>query len=63
MSPNCNLLKALVSVHIAYDTVKAHIQQFYQLASLEPTVVDLLEDKVPKMVCIYLNRVFAFTNM
>ena len=47
MPPNCNLLLALVSVHIAYDSIKAHIQQFHQLASLEPTVVDLLNVNIP----------------
>lgn len=54
MSPHCDLLKALVSVHIAYDAVMAHIQQFHQLASLELTVVDLLISIVPEVVCIVI---------
>ena len=56
MSPHCNLLKALVSVHIAYDTVMAHIQQFHQLASLEPTIVDLLNNSIPEVVCIVIKE-------
>ena len=41
------LLKAIVSVHVAYDSVKAQIQQFQNLTSLEPGIVDVLIDTVP----------------
>ena len=34
-----DFLTKLISVHIAYDTVKAHIQQFHQLVSVEPEVL------------------------
>ena len=46
-SANNNLLKAIVSVHVAYDSVKAQIQQFQNLAYLEPGIVDVLIDTVP----------------
>ena len=46
-SADGNLLKAIVSVHVAYDSVKAHIQQFQNLSSLEPGIVDVLIDTVP----------------
>ena len=55
LAPNANLLKSLVAVHIAYNTVKAHIQQFHQLVSLEPSIVEILVSTVPyptvEMVC------------
>jgi len=51
-----NLLKLLVAVHVAYDGVKAHVQQFKQLASMEPSIVDVLIKTVPypaaEMVCV-----------
>ena len=40
-------LRQLVSVHIAYNTVKAHIQQFHQLVSLEPGIIEVLTATVP----------------
>ena len=55
ISPNCNLLKTLVAIHIAYNTAKAHIQQFHQLVSLEPRIVEVLIATVTypaiEMVC------------
>ena len=55
LAPNCSLLKMLIAVHIAYNTVKGHVQQFHQLVSLEPRIVDVLIDTVPypavEMVC------------
>ena len=47
LAPNCSLLKTLVAVHIAYNTVKAHVQQFHQLVSLEPRIAEILIDSVP----------------
>ena len=50
-----NLLELLIAVHVAYDGVKAHIQQFQQLISMEPSIVDVLIKTVPypaaEMVC------------
>ena len=50
-----NLLELLIAVHVAYDGVNAHIQQFQQLASMEPSIVDVLVKTVPypaaEMVC------------
>ena len=40
-------LEKIVSVHIAYDIVKAHIQQFHQLVSLEPRIIEVLTATVP----------------
>ena len=55
LAPNSSLLKTLVAVHISYNTVKAHIQQFHQLVSLEPRIVEVLIATVPypttEMVC------------
>lgn len=55
IAPNCDLLKTLVAVHIAYDSVKAHVQQFHQLVSLEPGIIEVLKTTVPypanEMVC------------
>ena len=42
-----NLLELLVAVHVAYDDIKAHIQQFQQLSSMEPSIVDVLINTVP----------------
>ena len=54
--PGGNLLELLVAIHVAYDGVKAHIQQFQQLASMEPSIVDVLIKTVPypatEMVCV-----------
>ena len=47
IAPYNNFLKKLVSVHIAYDAVKAHIQQFHQLISLEPGIIEVLTATVP----------------
>jgi len=41
------LLKAIVSVHVAYNAVKTQIQQFQNLTSLEPGIVDVLINTVP----------------
>ena len=57
LAPNCSLLNTLVAVHIAYNTVKAHIQQFHQLVSLEPSIIEVLIATVPhpasEMVCYF----------
>ena len=47
LTPNSTLLKALVAVHISYNTVKAHIQQFHQLVSLEPGIIEVLVTTAP----------------
>lgn len=63
---NCSLLKILVAVHIAYNTVKGHIQQFHQLVSLEPRIIEVLRTTVPypanEMVCLYIvtHKIGAF---
>ena len=44
---DADLLRKLISVHIAYDTVKAHIQQFHQLVSLEPGIIEVLAATAP----------------
>ena len=58
LAPDCGLLNTLVAVHIAYNTVKAHIQQFQQLVSLEPSIIEVLITTVPyptsEMVCCFL---------
>ena len=63
LAPNADLLKSLVAVHIAYNTVKAHIQQFHQLVSLEPSIVEILVSTVPyptvEMVCFYNYFVYV----
>ena len=55
LASKCSLLEALVAVHIAYNTVKSHVQQFHQLASLEPGIIQALMTSVPypatEMVC------------
>jgi len=55
---DCDLLKSLISVHIAYDSVKAHIQQFHQLVSLESEIVDVVRSKISyptnEMVCMII---------
>ena len=60
IAPNCSLLNTLVAVHIAYNTVKSHIQQFQQLVSLEPSIIDVLVATVPypasEMVCALCNH-------
>ena len=54
-APKCSLLKTLIAVHIAYNTAKAHIQQFHQLVTLEPRIVETLIATVSyptiEMVC------------
>ena len=58
-----NLLELLVAVHVAYDGVKAHIQQFQQLASMEPSIVDVLIKIVPRpateMVCVAICMIIC----
>ena len=55
LAPNCDLLNSLVAVHISFNTVKAHIQQFHQLVLLEPSIIEVLMNIVPyparEMVC------------
>ena len=55
LAPKCSLLKTFVAVHIAYNTVKSHVQQFHQLVSLKPKIVKVLIASVPnpaiEMVC------------
>ena len=55
LAPKCSLLKTLIAVHIAYNTAKAHIQQFHQLVTLEPRIVETLIATVSyptiEMVC------------
>ena len=55
LAPKCSLLKTLVAIHIAYNTVKSHVQQFHQLVSLKPRIVEVLKASVPypaiEMVC------------
>ena len=47
IAPYDDFWRKLVSVHIAYDTVKAHIQQFHRLISLEPGIIEMLTATVP----------------
>jgi len=58
LAPNHSLLKTLVAIHIVYNTVKGHVQQFHQLVSLEPRIIEVLGTTVPypanEMVCLYI---------
>ena len=47
IAPYDDFWRKLVSVHIAYDIVKAHIQQFHRLIYLEPGIIEVLTATVP----------------